>query len=440
MPRWRSPSIRPSCWRSPSDSWRKRDGSAGSAAQLVRGGGAQLLELADARRADPEQAVDMAALEEIDAQRLADRHRLLAVAAAHDRAGAAEAGDQLAELIALGLAAAAQHVGVPHDLDEIEAETLAVDERQGEIGDAVETDAIAALLDEVAGEEIGAEIGEDVDRLQLEDDSAARLRPKIGVEGEEAVGEQRRDVEIDAEAAGDGAVVVLHQELQHAQIERLRQMLEEPAVAGDVVARHDDGAQLVDRDVELAEHRLRRRIRGDRADRLAPHHVGEVGARDRVDQLAEAVRAERRQLGRLAGLARAADRGEAAIALLVLVVERLGDGEELVILPLQIVPRAEAAFLVLVDILGQGIVVEEMAQAHHRLVDRRDVGALADEDQIGIAEGEDLPVHLLDEELEGIDGDADVVAASVIGAQLRELDVDGPPSGAEFRQALGELE
>src|SRR5260221_14002826 len=69
-----------------------------SAAQLGRGGVAQLLELGDARRAGAEQAVDIAPLEEADAERLADRHRLLVVAPAEDRAGAAEAGDQLAEL------------------------------------------------------------------------------------------------------------------------------------------------------------------------------------------------------------------------------------------------------------------------------------------------------------------------------------------------------
>ena len=115
------------------------------------------------------------------------------------------------------------------------------------------------------------------------------------------------------------------------------------------------------------------------------------------------VRAERRQLGRLADLARPGDGGEAAAALLVLVVERLGDGEEFVVLPLQIVPRAEPALLALVEILGQRVVAEEVAQAHDRLVDRRDVGALADEDEVGVAEGEDLPVHLLDEEFEGVD-------------------------------------
>src|SRR5258708_6167300 len=80
-----------------------------------------------------------------------------------------------------------------------------------------------------------------------------------------------------------------------------------------------------------------------------------------------------------------------------------------------------------------------MTQAHDRLVDRRDVGALADEDQVGIVEGEDLPIHLLDQELEGVDGDADMVAAPVIGAQLRQMDVDGPPPAAEFGQALNEF-
>src|SRR5260221_7941092 len=42
-----------------------------SAPRFPRGGGAQLLDAADARCAEAEQAVDMAALEQADAQRLA---------------------------------------------------------------------------------------------------------------------------------------------------------------------------------------------------------------------------------------------------------------------------------------------------------------------------------------------------------------------------------
>src|SRR5260370_28814817 len=167
------------------------------------GGGPQPLDAADARHADIEQAVDVASLEEVDTEGLAQRHRFLAAAPAQDRAGAAEAGDQVAELLAPRRAAAAQHVRVPHDLDEIEAEPLAVDEGQGQVGDAVEADAGAARLDEVAREDIGAEIGEDVDRLQLEDGGAARPRLEIGGEAEEAVGEQPRAGELDAAGPDD---------------------------------------------------------------------------------------------------------------------------------------------------------------------------------------------------------------------------------------------
>src|SRR5260221_13621054 len=141
-----------------------------SAPRFPRGGGAQLLDAADARCAEAEQAVDMATLEQVDAERLAHRHGGLVVAPAHDRAGAPETGEQLAGLLAAGPASPAQHVGVPHDLDEIEPEPLAVDEGQGQVGDAVEADAVAALPDQIPREDISAEIGEDVARLQLEDD------------------------------------------------------------------------------------------------------------------------------------------------------------------------------------------------------------------------------------------------------------------------------
>src|SRR5260221_11800976 len=47
--------------------------AAASAPRFPRGGGAQLLDAADARCAEAEQAVDMAALEQVDAERLAHR-------------------------------------------------------------------------------------------------------------------------------------------------------------------------------------------------------------------------------------------------------------------------------------------------------------------------------------------------------------------------------
>src|SRR5437667_10473101 len=70
-------------------------GPARSVPRLARGG-PQPLDAADARHADIEQAVDMASLEELDAERPAQRHRLLAAAPAQDRTSAAEAGDQVA--------------------------------------------------------------------------------------------------------------------------------------------------------------------------------------------------------------------------------------------------------------------------------------------------------------------------------------------------------
>ena len=105
-------------------------------------------------------------------------------------------------------------------------------------------------------------------------------------------------------------------------------------------------------------------------------------------------------------------------------------------MPPEVVPRAEAAFA---DVLGQRVVAEEMAQPHDRVVDRGGVGALADEDQIGIGEGEDPPVDLLDQELEGIDRNANVMAAPVTRPQLRQMDMEGAPPGAKFGQALNEF-
>src|SRR5258707_10265638 len=105
--------------------------AAASAPRFPRSRGAQLLDAADARCAETEQAVDMAALEQVDAERLAHRYGGLVVAPAHDRAGAPEAGDQLGEPIAAGVAAPAPPVGGPHDLVESGPQPAAGGEGRG---------------------------------------------------------------------------------------------------------------------------------------------------------------------------------------------------------------------------------------------------------------------------------------------------------------------
>src|SRR5258708_9492623 len=85
----------------------------------VGGGSAQPLDTIDTRIADTKEPVDIASLEEVDAERLAHGYRLFAVAPRHDGAGAAEAGDQLAELVAASLPAVAHHVPIPPDLSDI---------------------------------------------------------------------------------------------------------------------------------------------------------------------------------------------------------------------------------------------------------------------------------------------------------------------------------
>ena len=60
------------------------------------------------------------------------------------------------------------HVGHPVDLEQVEAQGRAVDEGEAEVGQAVEADAIPALVGEIAHVEIAAEIREHVDLLELQ--------------------------------------------------------------------------------------------------------------------------------------------------------------------------------------------------------------------------------------------------------------------------------
>jgi hypothetical protein len=203
-----------------------------------------------------------------------------------------------------------------------------------------------------------------------------------------------------------------------------------PAVADQLEARQHDVAQLGDRDVDLLEDRLRRRARRDGADRLPPHHVGKVGALDRIDELGEPRRIERLALARGRAL-RSGDHREPPRPLLFVVVQRLRHPEKRRVLALDVVPGAEPAVAVGDEVAGERVVAEEIAHPHHRLVDHGEVGALADEDDVGVRQHEDLPLELLDERLERVGGDADVVLAAVVGLEARQVDLHRPAALAE---------
>src|SRR3546814_10784586 len=86
---------------------------------------------------------------------------------------------QLGAVLALDLLAKLRR---PVQLDEIEAELLAVDEGQREGRQPVEADAIAAIEQEVPREEIARQIGKDVDLLQLDHNGVAPCLVEPGIE------------------------------------------------------------------------------------------------------------------------------------------------------------------------------------------------------------------------------------------------------------------
>src|SRR6185437_2981902 len=226
------------------------------------------------RAARREQPVDMPALEQMHAALMTEAHRIRIVATRDDHARLADTLDRCLHLGRALRTRRIAEIGRPEHLDEIDAETLAIDIRQRQRRHAIEADAVAALADVIAREDVGADVVEDVDLLDLDDDATARARAQALIESLELRRQQRRDVEVEAIGMRERAVITATEHRQHAAIERLRQILEQPAIGRDIALRHHRIAQLGNRDIDLAIDRLRRLVLDDRANRLAADDVG----------------------------------------------------------------------------------------------------------------------------------------------------------------------
>ena len=126
---------------------------------------------------------------------------------------------------------------------------------------------------ELAGEQIGREIGENIFLLQFDNDGATPGRREIVVEYLKLLRQQRFDVDVETDVAGNRDRVRLHQHRQHAAVQCLRQMLKQPAVGDQVDARQNGFAQILDRDEQFAEHLFRHHLAVDPANELTPHQV-----------------------------------------------------------------------------------------------------------------------------------------------------------------------
>ena len=160
---------------------------------------------------------------------------------------------------------------MPNELHQIGAQALAVDQRYGLVVQTVDANAVPALLDKFAGEQVGAKIGEDIQLLQLDHHGAAPRRGQIVVEIEELRRQQCRDVEVEADVAGNGDVVGLAEHRQHAAVEGLGEVLEKPAVGHQVGAGKQRLPKILDRHEQFAEHGFRRPFVADPTDELAAH-------------------------------------------------------------------------------------------------------------------------------------------------------------------------
>ncbi len=104
----------------------------------------------------------------------------------------------------------------------------------------------------------------------------------------------------------------------------------------------------------------------DRVDGLPPHQVRYVGEGQRLDERAQPMRVERRLfLRRFAG--RGDRRGTLQPAMRV-VAQHAHHVEQHVVMALEIVPAAESVDDAGIDLLGQRVVVEQIAQPASRLL------------------------------------------------------------------------
>ena len=324
------------------------------------------------------------------------------------------------------LLAAVHQLGMPKQFDQVGAQAFAVDHGHGVVGEAVETNAIPLFLHEFTGKEIGAEIGENIHLLHLDDHHAAPAGGDALVEGRELRGQERGDVEIDADFARDRDGVGSGKHGQHALVQGLGQVPEQPPVGQQVDPGQQRFAQIPDRDEQLAEHRLGHHVSVDAADALSTHQVGKVGALEGRLDPAQHLRRQGLALV-LSGFQRCPGvRPGVALARppLFHVDQPLGQMQDFAEIRFHMVPGGE---IPAVGFLFQKRVVAEQ-EAH--LLDRGLHPGLrlplVDEDKVRAFENEELPHHLLDQGLETVGGGADVLAAAVERPETRKMDVNGP--------------
>ena len=122
-----------------------------------------------------------------------------------------------------------------------------------------------------------------------------------------------------------------------------------------------------------------------------------------------------------------------------LLPQRTGEGDEGIVVVVQIIPGAEFPGVIGV-VVGQGIFVEQIAQTGHDLVNLGWGRATGDEDEVIVRHHEELAVEALGEQFETVGSNAHVVHAPVMRAQPRQVDMDRDAIFRVPRQSLRKVQ
>ncbi len=220
--------------------------------------------------------VHQLALKQIDSHRARHLDGVGVVAAGQDIGHTLAALDASGQLLLQGRGLA-HRILVPEHLGKAAIQPLEVEMgKKGGI-QAVDANGVPLLHQNRRQLAVLEEVGHQIVAVNLDDDVAPLFRAQGGIEGGEGLGRNRRQIEVQAEAA-IGQVGGSRQHAEHRRVQVLGQFIEQAAPSGQADAGAKSILQRLDGDVDLAEHRkdLARRIDG--IDLLAQDHRGKVGA------------------------------------------------------------------------------------------------------------------------------------------------------------------
>ncbi len=369
----------------------------------------------------------MVALEHADADLVAKVDRLFVIAAAENNPGRAQ---RFQHALDLAFPHILDQFLLPDQLDQIGAQLLPIDKVEGFVGQAVDTDSVAPVFGEFSGEKERVHVGKDIDLLQFHHDGAAHGGGDTVVEHHELGRQQGGDVQVDADLAGDGLIRRAAEHDQHPPVQSFGQVVEQPFADAQVDARHQGFTEIADRNEQLAEQGLGRRLADPAADELTADHIGHVRALQRLDDPAQ----HPGRQGLTLGLKRVR-RAAAFLRMLFFFAFFLGMDhgpdlpQHLVVVPLNIKKSAEILVGLLVLLHQHRVVGKQESQFQDRGFHILLRLAFVDEVDVRVLQNEDLAELHLDQIIERVGGQAYVMLPPVLRFQAGHMNMDRAPSG-----------